>query len=213
MRGHSIHYQLRQLGHTWAAHIAEPWMALVLSSLYILISVGFNLPVCGLVGDLIVLILRKMGAPLGQGQLSFSLRYPSTITDLYAGWVVCGLLLQLCDALVLIYIGKNIVRCMRLLQNRPFYARAGKRTIVIVDSPTVHQLLENFVSKLYSQSYSMVSVDVHGASGLDHFVHRFTHRVTRGVLIAVGRVDGRLCCLGETFLVVIFAVSHFCKKV
>jgi hypothetical protein len=28
-------------------------------------------------------------------------------------------------------------------------------------------------------------------SGADHFVHRFTHRVVRGVLLAVGRPDGR----------------------
>lgn len=194
-----MHSRLRKLGHMWSAHISEPWTVLVLAGLYILISVGFNLPVCGLVGDLIVLILRKMGAPLGQGELLFSLRYPHTITTLYSGWVVCGILLQLCDAVVFIYIGKHIARVMRVVNGRPLFARFGKRTIVIVDSPTVHQLLENFVSKLYSQAYSTVSVDVHGASGLDHFVHRFTHRVSRGVLIAVGRVDGRLCCLGEYF--------------
>jgi hypothetical protein len=44
----------------------------------------------------------------------------------------------------------------------------------------------------------MVSVDVHGASGLDHFVHRFTHRVVRGSLIAIGRPDGRLSCLAKS---------------
>ena len=47
------------------------------------------------------------------------------------------------------------------------------------------------------QAYSFVSIDVHGASGLDHFVHRFTHRVVRGVLLAVGRPDGRLSCLSK----------------
>ena len=35
-------------------------------------------------------------------------------------------------------------------------------------------------------------------SGLDHFVHRFTHRVVRGVMLAVGRPDGRLCCLSKS---------------
>jgi hypothetical protein len=32
----------------------------------------------------------------------------------------------------------------------------------------------------------------------DHFVHRFTHRVARGLLIAVGRPDGRLYCMAKT---------------
>ena len=55
---------------------------------------------------------------------------------------------------------------------RPMWARIGKRTIVIVDTPCVHQLLETFVSKLYAEAFSFCTVDVHGASGLDHFVHR-----------------------------------------
>jgi hypothetical protein len=86
---------------------------------------------------------------------------------------------------------------VRYSENRPLSARPGKRTIVIVDTPMVHQMTENFLSKLFSQAYSTCSIDVHGASGLDHFVHRFTHRVTRGLLMAVGRPDGRLCCLGK----------------
>jgi hypothetical protein len=36
----------------------------------------------------------------------------------------------------------------------------GKRTLVIVDTPCVHQLLEAFVSKLYAQSYSFCSLEV-----------------------------------------------------
>jgi hypothetical protein len=86
----------------------------------------------------------------------------------------------------------------RLIFGRPLWARIGKRTLVIVDNSCVHQLTETFVSKLFSQSYSFVSLDVHGANGLDHFVHRFTHRVARGLLLAVGRPDGRLCCLSKS---------------
>jgi hypothetical protein len=40
---------------------------------------------------------------------------------------------------------------------------------------------------LFSLSYSIASIDVHGANVIDHLVHRFTHRVARGVLIASGR--------------------------
>jgi hypothetical protein len=72
----------------------------------------------------------------------------------------------------------------------------------------VHQLVENFVSKLFSQSYGFCGVDVHGASGLDHFVHRVTHRVVRGVLLAVGRPDGRLCVLARSEAATLLAVKQ-----
>jgi hypothetical protein len=196
-RDNSVHQALVAQGRKWAEHVNEPWKVLVIAGLYIFLSVALGLPICGLIADALVKILRAMGAPVGQGLFIFSLRHPEFIYAQYPGWTVCGLLLQICDALFFVYIGKNLNRVLRIINRRPLYARFGKRTLVIVDNPTVHQLLENYVSKLYSQAYSVVSLDVHGASGLDHFVHRFTHRVVRGVLIAVGRVDGRLCCLGE----------------
>ncbi|CAM9369085.1 unnamed protein product, partial [Choristocarpus tenellus] len=87
-------------------------------------------------------------------------------------------------------------------------ARLGKRTVVVVDVPCVHQLVETFVSKLFSMGYSFMSIDVHGGSSVDHFVHRFTHRVSRGVLLAVGRPDGRMSNLSKTEASVILA----CKQ-
>ena len=51
-------------------------------------------------------------------------------------------------------------------------------------------------------------LQVHGASGLDHFVHRFTHRVVRGLLIAVGRPDGRLCCLAKSEAAVLLSAKQ-----
>ena len=48
----------------------------------------------------------------------------------------------------------------RWMKNRPLWARMGKRTLVIVDTPCVHQLVETFVSKLYAQSYSFCSIEV-----------------------------------------------------
>ena len=112
-------------------------------------------------------------------------------------WTLVGLVIQFCDAVFFVFLNKIITWVWRWATGRPMWARHGKRTIVIVDTPCVHQLTENFVSKLYSQGYSFCTPDVHGASGLDHFVHRFTHRVVRGVLLAIGRPDGRMCCLGE----------------
>ena len=63
-----------------------------------------------------------------------------------------------------------------MLQRRPVWARLGRRTLVIVDLPYVHQLLEAYVSKKFALSYSIASLDVHGTDPLDHFVHSFTHR-------------------------------------
>ncbi|CAM9720616.1 unnamed protein product [Phaeothamnion confervicola] len=70
------------------------------------------------------------------------------------------------------------------------------------------QLLENFVSKCYALSYGFQSIDVHGTSPNDHFVHRFTHRVARGTLIAVGRPDGRICSLLKTEKTVLLAMKQ-----
>ena len=60
------------------------------------------------------------------------------------------------------------------------------------------QLLEVYVSKLFALSYAIAGLDVHGANAVDHFVHRFTHRVARGLMLAVGRPDGRLCSMTKT---------------
>ena len=67
-----------------------------------------------------------------------------------------------------------------------------------------------FYAICYTFLYTFLcnSIDVHGASGLDHFVHRFTHRVARGVLIAVGRPDGRLCCLAKSEAAVLLAAKQ-----
>ena len=61
-------------------------------------------------------------------------------------------------------------------QGRPLLARLGRRTVLILDMPYVHQLLEAYVSKLFALSYGAASLDVHGADPTDHFVHSFTHR-------------------------------------
>ena len=200
----SVHDSLVKQGEIWAEHVDESWKVLILSGIYIIVSVGLGLPIFGLIGDLIVLIIRVCSRYSGtnsvgiEGSLAVSVRRPSSFYNQTPLWIIIGFILQFLDAIFFVYLSKHITRLLRYVNQRPYYARHGKRTIIIVDSPTNHQLLENFVSKLYSQAYGIVSVDVHGASGLDHFVHRFTHRVVRGVLIAVGRPDGRLYCLGES---------------
>jgi hypothetical protein len=50
--------------------------------------------------------------------------------------------------------------------------------------------LESYVSKLFSLSYGIASLEVHGANPQDHLLHRFGHRVVRGALVFLGVPDG-----------------------
>lgn len=203
-----VHDKLVSQGKAWAAHINEPWHALIWSGVYILVSVTLGIPVFSVIANIVVAIIRAGGADLADGTLAFSFCYPSSFLGQSPAWIVFGLIVQALDAVLYIYIGKIIAKSARLIYGRPLDARLGKRSLVIVDTPAVHQMLENFVSKLFSMSYSVVSIDVHGASGLDHFVHRFTHRVSRGSLIAVGRPDGRLCCLSKSESSILLSIKQ-----
>ena len=195
----AVHRELLRRGAKWAAHVEEQWQILVLVGTYIILSVGLGLPIFGLLSDAVLLILRAVGALGDDGRLSFAPRETHIMYQQPVVYTLIGLLVQLADALFFVFLAKIFTWASRWLNGRPMWARHGKRTLVIVDTPMVHQLTEIFVSKLFSQSYGFVSLDVHGASGLDHFVHRFTHRVARGLLLAVGRPDGRLSCLGTRY--------------
>ena len=196
----AVHDDLVAQGVRWGAHINEPWNVLVLVGCFIFITIGFGLTPFAVLGTIIRECIQAGQPnidPRHQHLISASPQHPSQFTAQNPLWSIFGFVIQMCDAMLYVYCGKLITVGCRWLDSRPMQARSGKRTIVIVDTPCVHQLTESFVSKLYSQGYSFRGVDVHGASGLDHFVHRFTHRVSRGVLLAVGRPDGRLLCLGE----------------
>lgn len=124
------------------------------------------------------------------------------------GYTFLGAILQIADGLWFVFLAKVFTWGDRWRDNRSLGSRMGKRTIVIVDQPVVHQMLENFVTKLYAQAFSFMTPDVHGACGVDHFVHRYTHRVVRGLLMAVGRPDGRLGCLSKAENAVILATKQ-----
>jgi hypothetical protein len=80
---------------------------------------------------------------------------------------------------------------LRYFQGRQLLARMGKRTLVIGDVPWVNQLLKSYVSKLFSLSYGIASLEVHGANAEDDLLHDFGHRVVRGTLLFLGVPDGR----------------------
>jgi hypothetical protein len=191
------HHDLRKQGHRWGEHVREPWTVMCLCGVYLVIAVGMGIPLFHTIALIIANAIRAAGIDIGKGYIGWSILDPVTFLNQPFWWTIAGAIVQILDAIWYIYLPKNMTRLIRYIWGRPMDARMGGRTVVVVDTPWVHQLVENFASKLYSQSYSFVSVTVHGASGLDHFVHRFTHRVVRGVLLAVGRPDGRLCCLGN----------------
>jgi hypothetical protein len=194
----TLHQQIVKQGKTWGNHVREPWMVMVIVGVYIVIAIGFGLPIFGTIATLIA----NYGAyPKDDySVLKFSPLDPNRFTNQAAGWTIIGVLIQLLDAWFAIKLPIMVTPILRWIQGRPLRARLGKRTIIIIDSPMVHQLAELFLSKLYSQSYGFVSIDVHGASGVDHFVHRFTHRTVRGCMLAVGRPDGRLSTLCKFYV-------------
>ncbi len=163
----SDHQQLIQSSRKWAWHILETPLAWGIHALYILITVGLQVP-------LVQTLFRVM---FGVANLP-----------------VPGLLLPLLTlADILIYIFGTWLWSLglRYVQKRPLLARTGKRSLVIGDVPWIHQLLKVYVSKLFSLSYGIASLDVHGANPQDHMLHHFGHRVVRGTLIFLGVPDGR----------------------
>jgi len=169
---------LRKQGRTWALHVLEGPHAWLLSAAYILGTVVSGYPP--------FFAIKK--CVWGDG--TEDVNGVTTITEHKYDWLKYVALTL--DSIVYIFLPLLFSLLLRLLSRRQLFARLGKRTLVVGDVPYVNQLVESYVSKLFSLSYSIASIDVHGANPIDHLVHRFTHRVCRGVLLAVGRPDGRL---------------------
>ena len=190
---------LRTRGYEWGKHVKEYWLMLVCAAIYLIVTSTFRFSIFKDISTVFVKIVHFSGyIDNREYQVSFSFNEPDIFNNQPFLWSFFGVLVQLFDAIFFVFLIKILTWANRYYNGRPLWARHGKRTIVIVDSPCIHQMLEAFVSKLYAQSYSFCSVEVHGASGLDHFVHRFTHRVCRGTLIALGRPDGRIHCLAKS---------------
>lgn len=164
-------------GHTWAWHITESPLAWAIHALYVLITVGWAIPF-GYTIPLAKSIWRL---------IAFIGHIPSD-------WF----LLKIIDPVIaLVDIGIYIFGSwlwtlgLRYFQGRQLLARIGKRTLVIGDVHWVNQILKNYVSKLFSLSYGIASLEVHGANPEDDLLHDFGHRVVRGTLVFLGVPDGR----------------------
>ena len=170
------HERLVAQGNSWAHHIAEGWHAIVFAALYVLVTITLQ---CA----------------------------PFSLLSVAAGanaafWEVCpadtrrcaiGFGLRIADSALYIWVAWLFLLARRVVRGEPVMARRGKRTLIVADPcPWVHQCVDAYVSKLFALAYGDNTPDVHSACAVDHLVHRYTHRVTRGVLIALGRPDGRV---------------------
>lgn len=162
--------ELLAQGRQWGRHALEPAIVWGLASIYIFVTVVFGIPL-------------------------FSTVYTSLLSSWLPAPEIFTYVFRAFDAVLYIFLGFFLSLGIRGLEGRKMFARTGKRTVVIGDVSYVHQILESFVSKLFSLSYGIASVDVHGANPKDHMLHRFGHRITRGTLVLLGRPDGRMDAL------------------
>ena len=187
-----VHADLVAQGRRWAWNILEAPFAWAFCATYITLAVIFGVP---LFRTMLNFAIRSTDA--GQ-HISYDWTRPDAEAPEWTGFnalftalfYVAGAL----DAGLFIFLPAISTCTLRFLQRRPVLARVkGRRVLVIADVPFVHQLLEMYVSKLFALSFGIAGLDVHGSNPADHLVHRFTHRVSRGVMLAFGRPDGRLC--------------------
>lgn len=170
-----LHRQLIQGGRKWALHIIETPLAWAIQALYVLITVGWAIPFDHTI---------PLAQTLFKGIFSIC-RLPQNVVELFIPWLTGA------DIVIYIFGAWFWTLGLRLVQKRQLLARTGKRTLVIGDTPWVHQLLKTYLSKLFSLSYGITSLEVHGANPEDHLLHQFGHRVVRGTLLFLGIPDGR----------------------
>jgi hypothetical protein len=171
--------KLRSSGRHWALNVLETPFAWLIQALYILVSVTFSMP---LFRTLISFALPLVG--VGEGEL---------LKDLLLAVSVPA------DVALYVFGPWCWTVALRLGQGRPLLARTGRRTVVIGEAEGVHQLLVNYVSKLFALSFGITAIDVQGADPSDHLLHTQAHRVVRGTLLFLGVPDGR-CSEGQRAL-------------
>jgi hypothetical protein len=164
----STSHELRKAGAVWAQHVLEAPRSWIMIAVYVLVTVtlGYT-PVTGLA--------THVGALSSESQACYITRAA--------------------DALIYLFLPQLTMLLIRVFQRRPLLHRMVGRTIVIGDVPWVSQCAEAFLSKLFAVSYSNTGVTVLSGNPVDHLVHRHTHKVVRGTLVACGRPDGRLSAL------------------
>ena len=171
----AIESTLTQNGRHWANHITETPLAWAIHALYILISVGWvisfghTLPIVQTLSRLIFNLLNL----------------PTDLIQFLMPLIICA------DIAVYIFGAWLWTLAVRYFQGRQLLARMGKRTLIIGDVSWVNQLLQAYVSKLFSLSYGIATIEVHSANPQDNLLHIFGHRIVRGTLIWLGIPNGK----------------------
>ena len=158
-------------GRKWAWHVLETPISWAIHALYVLITVWWKIPLAATTWKLL-----------------------TGLANIPTDWFLSGLIapvITLIDIGIYIFGSWLWTLGLRYFQNRELLARTGKRTLVIGDVPWVNKILGNYVSKLFSLSYGIASLEVHGANPENDLLHDFGHRVVRGTLLYLGVPDGR----------------------
>ena len=227
---------LKAQGRRWAQHVLEGPIAWILSagyiaitviagaapmsSLYAAASVGLGLSpdassssssssssvpsACGASLANASMAAAAATAASNATVASSTLRVPPHV-GAAVGYVAAAL-----DAVLYVFLPIWMTWLLRLIQGRPMLHRVAGRSLLIGDIPFVAQSIEAYVSKLFALSYSIASVSVASANPTDHLVHRHTHRVVRGSLLAVGRPDARLNALTTADNATCLAINQAC---
>ena len=197
--------RLLKQGRYWAMHILEGPVVWILSMIYIVVTVTVGAtPLSAINGAITAAVTSVEQIPcvplLPADALPHVVALASNLS------FTCGVesagpspahrhIVGFFDAMIYTFLPIWMAWLLRLLQGRPWLHRVAGRSLLIGDVPWVSQTLEAFVSKTFALSYSIASISVSSGNPLDHLVHRHTHRVVRGALLAVGRPDGRLNAL------------------
>ena len=158
-------------GRKWAWHVLETPVSWAIHALYVLITVWWKIPLATTIWGLLIGLAN---IPTDW----FLLRFINPV-------------ITLIDIGIYIFGSWLWTLGLRYFQGRELLARTGKRTLVIGDVPWVNKILGNYVSKLFSLSYGIASLEVHGANPENDLLHDFGHRVVRGTLLYLGVPDGR----------------------
>jgi hypothetical protein len=224
----TVHTALVAQGRRWAQHVLESPKSWILSATYILVTVVLATTplslLTALIGDALTSDVRSdedLAAASVEARCAHADANATVAKACAVQWALAysasdgaGLpaavpyMIGAIDALIYIFLPIWTTWILRLVERRPLLHRVAGRTLVIGDVPWVAQSLEAYTSKLYALSYSIASITVLSGNPVDHFVHRHTHRVVRGALVAVGRPDGRLSSLSSADAAICLATSQ-----
>lgn len=186
-------------GRRWAQHVLEGPISWIMSAAYIAVTVTLGFTPLSAIYYVLTTHAVDDTISFGNGTSDYSGPFPAKPAKYIIGFI---------DAFIYTFLPWWTTVLLRLIQGRPWLHRVAGRSILIGDVPWVAQSAEAFLSKLFALSYSIASINVASANPLDHLVHRHTHRVVRGSLLAVGRPDGRLNALSAAENTVCLSVNQ-----